>query len=446
MSAGITQTNENMASLGTLNKRRVRMLPIVGTASDHDALCRFLTLIFGAGYQAEFQAAVGNPYYEPSDRLYLRRIGQIIGHVQLTHRVMQVGSLEIPVAGLHGLATASECRGRGLGTHLVLAAEKQMLQAGALVGLLKTRIPDFFSRTGWVACGGSERWAASPHAVLSKLLENGISQTPRSRRKARIQVRPWRRWEECAIGRVYRQNLSRSFGLLDRNQAYWHWLLERRAYDQVYVALEGPDLWDLDETSTKVVGYAAIKGDRVLEIMAAPGCKRAAFELLSRACGDAIERDRRQVILHAAPNRGLFVPVDALGESSCTSGAEYGDVFMARLLNPLGLLCAMTGVYAKRAAKAMHSNPVELGLLIDGQKFQIEVTDKGCRATADAMGRSYLRMNGSDGTRLLLGQIDWDRALIEGRISPSTQVACDVGRTLFPQLPFWWSPLEDLTL
>ena len=53
-----------------------------------------------------------------------------------------------------------------------------------------------------------------------------------------------------------------SYGLLERNRPYWHWLLERRAYDQFYVALDGPDLWDFNESSTQLVGYAAIKGER----------------------------------------------------------------------------------------------------------------------------------------------------------------------------------------
>ena len=60
--------------------------------------------------------------------------------------------------------------------------------------------------------------------------------------------------------RVYNQNLPGSYGPLERTRAYWQWLLERRAFDQLYVALDGPNLWDLDESTTQIVGYAAIKG------------------------------------------------------------------------------------------------------------------------------------------------------------------------------------------
>ena len=209
------------------------------------------------------------------------------------------------MAGLQGLATAANCRQQGLGTHLLLAAEKQMAQSGALVGLLRTRIPHFFRRTGWALCGGSSGWAATPHAVLGRLLEQGLG----LRRTARIQVRPWRRWEEDAIARVYRQNLPGSYGRLERNRPYWHWLLERRAYDQFYVALDGPDLWDFKESSTRLVGYAAIKGEKIVELVTAPDRRKAAMELLARACGDAIEQDHRRISLHApagSPLLGYF--------------------------------------------------------------------------------------------------------------------------------------------
>ena len=62
----------------------------------------------------------------------------------------------------------------------------------------------------------------------------------RRRRASTIQVRPWRRWEEDAVARIYRQNLAGSFGPLERTRSYWHCLLERRAYDHFYVSAGRP--------------------------------------------------------------------------------------------------------------------------------------------------------------------------------------------------------------
>jgi hypothetical protein len=103
----------------------------------------------------------------------------------------------------------------------------------------------------------------------------------------------------------------------------------------------------------------------------------------------------------------------------------------------------MCGAFVERAKAAGLGRPLELGLLVDGRKYQIEIAGRA-RATADTLGRSYLRLNVADFTRLLLGQLDWDRALAEDRVAPSTALAGDVGRVLFPPLPFWRPLLDEL--
>jgi hypothetical protein len=53
-------------------------------------------------------------------------------------------------------------------------------------------------------------------------------------------------------------------------------------------------------------------------------------------------------------------------------------------------------------------------------------------------------MNVADFTRLVLGHLDWDDALEDGRVRPSTNLALRAGRVLFPQLPLWFPPLDSL--
>jgi GNAT superfamily N-acetyltransferase len=422
-----------------VERRRVRLPIVPGTISDHFAVRTFLSEIFGSTYAAEFQTALNDPSYRADHRLLLHRAGRIIAHAQMTRRMMQFGSLSLPVAGLQGLATAANCRGQGLGTHLLSAAEKHMVEAGALVGLLRTRVPHFFRRTGWALCGDSAGCSASPHAVLGRLLEQGLG----LQRTARIQVRPWRRWEEESVARVYRQGLAGSYGTLERSSAYWHWLLERRAYDQFYVALDGPDLFDLQESSTRLVGYAAVKGDRIVELVTARERRKATIELLARTCGDAIEQDHRRIVLNVpagSPALGFFC-----GEPQMSPdwNHEPMECCMARLLDPLRLMRVMCGVFAGRAKEAGLARPLELGLFVEGQKYQLEIADS-VRVSRGTFGRSYLRLNVADFTRLLLGQLDWDRALEEGRVIPSTGLAREAGRALFPALPFWRPMLDDL--
>jgi hypothetical protein len=103
----------------------------------------------------------------------------------------------------------------------------------------------------------------------------------------------------------------------------------------------------------------------------------------------------------------------------------------------------MCGVFVQRANAAGLARPLELGMLVDGRKYQIEIMGSG-RASADMLGRSYLRLNVADFTRAVLGQLDWDRALEQGRVAPSTELAADAARVLFPSLPFWRPLLDDL--
>jgi predicted N-acetyltransferase YhbS len=434
--------------------RRPRSAIIPATHADHGPIYCFLAEVFGGLDPAEFRAERDDPFYQPLDRLLLRRGGRIIGHVHLTHRVMQFGSVQVPAIGFARLAVAEECCGRGLGTHLLSGAEEQMAQSGALVGLLRTRIPHYFRRTGWALCGQPSYLRAGTHAVLARLAERGL----RRDRHPRLHIRPWRQWEEKALVRVYRQNLAGSYGLLQRTQAYWHWLLGRQAHDQIYVALDGTDLWDLTEATTRAVGYAVIRGERILELMTTPGRNRVAAELLARVCGDAVEYDRSTIVLHAPADHPLSDILHEAGgwrhDQECEarrsrpgphpSRPARPEVQMARLLDPLGLLRLLCGEFLRRAKEARLPLPQTLGLLVDGRKYQIEITPGGANASPDSKGRSYLSLNVADFTRLLLGQLDWDRAEVEGRLVASTALARQAGRALFPHLPFWRPLLDDL--
>jgi predicted N-acetyltransferase YhbS len=460
MSAAVTSSSSSEADRKG-GHRRVRSPIVPARAGDHESIYRFLATLFPGPMLAEFKASLADPFYEPRDRLLLKRAGALVAHVHLTRRVMQFGPNQIPVAGLKWLATAPHCRYQGLASHLLSAAERQAIQEGALVGLLRTRIPHFFRRAGWALCGQPSLSQANTRTVLARLLDEGLRRHRRGH--PRLHIRPWRRWEEKAVVRIYRQNLPGRYGPFDRTLAYWQWLLRRQAYDQIYVALDGPDLWDLEEVSTPAVGYVVLKGHRVIELMTAPGRPRVAAELLAHACGDAIEHDHHSIVLHAPPDspfHHILAPSEGppAGERAvvpafhgcgppgrCEQDPERGEVWMARLLQPKLLLERLCGEFCLRARQARLARPLELGLQVEGQKYQLELSNCGAAVTCQRMGRSYLRMNVADFTRLLLGQLDWDRAVADKRLEASTALAQEIGRVLFPRLPLWYPPLDELT-
>ena len=447
--------------------RRVRLPVLRARSGEHTAIYHFLQNVFQAPSRAEFSASMEDPFYEPCDRLLLRRGRRIVSHVHITHRTMQFGPTPIPVAGLDYLGVAPECRNQGLGTHLLRAAESQMIADGALLGMVRTSVPEFFRHTGWVSCGQPSWRRANARTLLARLLDRGLIPRP----KRRLHIRPWLQWEQAALARVYSQNLvseiddagssqqpsdpgcqdcSRgsigsigpvAHGALERTSPYWQWLLNRHSYDEVYVALQGPEQLELGEISTHIVGYAVTRGEQIVELMAAPDRPRAAVRLLARCCGDAIEHDRQCVLLHGPPWCPLFEIFD---EADGCGPPEHGETHMVRLLNPPELLRRLAGQFQRRAASAHLPRPVDLGLLVDGQKYQITLDRQGVGVASQRVGRSYLCLNVFDFTRLVLGQLDWDAAMADGRLECSTALAHEAGKALFPSLPLWRPPWDHM--
>jgi len=423
-------------------KRRQRWAVVPGTSGDHPAVYFFLQELFQRPGRAEFKASIDDPFYEPHDRLLVKRGRDIVGHALAKHREVHFGPLELPVGWLSWLGTSPECRRLGLGTRLLAAAEEHLRRTGALVGLLKTDSPHFFRRSGWALCGRHSFSRADARAVLSELLDRGL----RRRRRSKLQIRPFRRWELGALERIYNQNVQGTYGPLVRTEAYWQWLERRRGYDQIYVALDGPELLELDEVNTRPVGYAVTLGEQIVEIHSAPDFRKLArAELLARCCGDAIEHSRYGVLLRAPEGHPLYDVFQAARGRHLHHVADRGQVYMAKLLDPPALLGRLGGELHRRADEARLSRPLDLGLWFDGKKLQLELRPDGVRVVPGRMGRSYLRMNVADFTRLLLGQLDWDVALRDARITASTPLAQTAARALFPPLPLWYPPFDELT-
>ena len=385
--------------------------------------------------RAEFNASLEDPFYEPFDRLLLRHKRRIVAHVHLTHRTMHFGAMPIPAAAWVAGRRAGT-PGQGLGTHLLRAAESRMAIGGALVGMLRTSIPRFFRRTGWALCGQASYRRADARALLARLLDRGL--IPRPRR--RLHIRPWLQWEQAALARIYTRTCKNGavgrdaadghvpaharHGPLERTDAYWQWLLNRHAYDQVYVALEGPEQLELGEISTRIVGYAVTRGEQIVELMTAPDRPRAAAELLARCCGDAIEHDRHCVLLHAPPGCPLFEIFDEAGGCGPLACAGPRRGVHDAAVGPAGAIAAAVRPVRSPRRGGPPAAPVGLGPV--GRRPEVPTGAwgrEGVAVTSQRVGRSYLRLNVADFTRLVLGQLDWDAAIADGRLECSTALA-----------------------
>jgi len=245
--------------------------------------------------------------------------------------------------------------------------------------------------------------------------------------------------------RLYSEMFAGRAGHFDRTEAYWRWLVSRKCFDRIYVAIDGPDNFELEDNPAKIVGYVIIAEDRVLELATAKTHRHVARELLARACSEAIERDYHMVTLHAPPDDPLFEIFRIAGGTLQAAEANQGEVHMARLMNPPAFLKALCPELHERAERAGLTRPCELGILVGGEKYRLLVTRRSVKFGRHKIGRSYLACNAANFTRLLLGHLDVAEAVAESRVRASTQLAVETARTLFPQLPVWRPPLDELS-
>ena len=412
---------------------------------DHHLIHRLLVSVLHQPTQAEFQAEQEDPFYEPTDRLLVKRGHQIVAHAHLVKRDLCFGNCRWPVAIVSDFAVAPEFQGRRCGSRLLRAAEQNMQQEGATLGVLRTRTPEFFQDRGWCVCLRHSYSVAGARRILSYLRENETqSQDPLKPDAPPLNIRIWRHVEQAALIRLYEADVSNVHGPIMRSDSYWRWLISRRAYDRIYVAINGPDKIELDDSCDPIVGYAVMKEGRILELVRDPAWPQAGSQLLARACRDAIEHDLHDVRLDAAPNDPLHAVLAAAGGNQFYHEAQNGEVFMVKLFDPLGFLRSLEPTLQQRVKASSHRLPVELGLNLNGEKYTLAVRQRSVKLLPGRLGRSYLECGWAELTQLMLGHLDVLSAIQAERIHASTRVAGDLAGTLFPQLPIWRPPWDEL--
>jgi predicted acetyltransferase len=343
---------------------------------------------------------------------------------------MCFGELRLPVSQVHWLGTLPEFRSQGYASRLLHRAEQEMLGAGAVLGFLRTRSPQFFRQFGWAVCGRHSASQAKAREVLARLSAEPGTRPP-------LSIRLWRHVELPSLMRVYSQNTLKAYGPLERSEAYWRWLISRKAFDHIIVAIHGRDRMELVDTNAPIVGYAVVRQGRVDELLASPDFSHAAVQILARACGDSIERNRHTIEVEAPPGDPLHRLMVEAGGTTNAGESDGGLVQMVKILDPDGFIKAIEPVLVERARAANLPADCELGLFVDGVKHTLTVTRRGAKLATGRLGRSYLALKGNEFTRLLLGHNEVTVPVEQERIVPSTQIALETARALFPRLPLW---------
>ena len=407
-------------------------------AGDHPSIYQWLLAVFHAPSREEFYAEQDDPTYEPVNRLLVKRGPRIVSHAQLLDRTMHFGSLRLPVSQLAWLGTLPEFRRQGAASRLLTAADERMCSDGAALGLLRTRVPRFFHRAGWAVCGRHCFSRANPREILARYWAG-----PELRRDS-LNIRLWRHFELPALMRIYAQNTAESFGPLQRDEAYWRWLISRAAFDHIIIALAGPDRLDLNETAAPIVGYAVVRQERIVELLTNPAYPTAGVQLLARACSDALERRGNDIVFEGPAGDPLHQFIQTAGGALHHHEADEGEVFMAKLVDSARFFERLAPIMEARFRAADSSKSCELGLLAGCEKFLLTIDRGGARIARGRLGRSYLTCTPAELTRLLLGHSSPADAAAQGRLSASTQLALELAGILFPRLPAWRPLWDDL--
>jgi len=412
-----------------------------GSAGDHAGVYHLLSTVFQGPSYDDFLSTLDDPFYEPNDRILVKNGHQILSHVYIGKREMHFGSRQLPISVVNGLATLPEARQAGFGRRLMTLAEEAMRADSAEMGMLRTKIPYFFRSCDWALCGRHCISRARTRDVLAQISQRDVPSYAQP--EPALRIRPWRQVELPSLMRLYQGTTSSGYGAYDRTEAYWRWLISRKAFDHIFVAVKGADKFDLDDNES-IVGYVITRQDQVLELMADPRYPSAHVQLLARACGEAIECDAHAISYQGPSNDPLHQLFFQGGGEVQHHELQQGEVTMVKLFEPWAFLQSMLPELHQRAETASLTRPTELGLSVDGQKYLLVLTRRSAKLQAGRLGRSYLTCNMAELTRMLLGHADLSEAADQGRVEPSTRVALELGRVLFPELPMWRSTLDDL--
>jgi predicted N-acetyltransferase YhbS len=417
---------------------------IRGTAGDHPHVSQFLTAVSHRPSAAEFQAQIDAPFYHPQDRLLVKRAGEVIAHVRLTRRELRFGSQSIFAGNLSDFAVLHEYRRRGCGSQLLAAAEQQLRNVGCFLATVRTRHPQYFIKRGWCAGLQPHSAMAHTHEIMAYLCQDGpATVSPLQCPTPPLNIRLWRQVELDALKRLYSGNSAGILGPPVRDDAYWRWLIDRRGYDRIYVAIEGPDRLDLNDPGAPIVGYACMRRGHILEIMAADDSPRVTAELLKRACGDAMERDFHHLRIDAPPGRSVHAILANARDHSLSRDSGSGAAVLASVLDVGEFLQQCGDELHRRARGAGQSLPCELGLRVGNDRYVVAVNRNGTQVREGKPGRSQLVCSRSQFCQLAIGQLDVAAELDARRLIATTNFAREFACAVFPRLPMWNTAWDD---
>jgi predicted acetyltransferase len=417
----------------------------VASATDHKAVHQFLVTVFQEPTETQFQHAINAPRYEPLDRMLMRLDDEIVAHVQLSHRTLFFGELALPTIDVRHLGTLPEYRQQGLATDLLCAIENETNLHGALILTVRARLPEYFQQQGWNEWLNYSFSSANPRALISRLemLKPAAPTSYLESAPPELHVRLWRRNELDSIRQLYAGQTTERYGGTCRDEADWQWLISGGSSDRIYVAVRDSETEAYSPTTGEIVGYAVVRDSCVMELVVDESTD-AARRLLVRVCADAMETGRHCVEYHAAPDCPLHQVFRSADGTHSTVNTHGGRQLLAKLLYPEQFLLKMRKTFSRRASRARLNCPRSLSVETESMRFRINLGRRQASIVYDDLHDNVVRMEQRHLNSLLLGQMNIERLIAMGLADVSDDHAFETALALFPALPTWRTPWEDL--
>ncbi|MCA9185646.1 MAG: GNAT family N-acetyltransferase [Pirellulaceae bacterium] len=450
---GVSTGYESVGSVGIRDLRMVDRYCLLetedgsrlvepATSRDHAEIHQLLLAVFQGPSRREFGSQNEHPLYEPSDRLVIRERGRLVAHIHPQYRRIVFADQSLMVGNLDALCTLPEYRGRGYAHQLMLGAEEQLQAAGAAMAMVCTDQPAFFREMGYAPCGRHCFSSASPRDILAQL----ELVRPKYRRWEQpppsLNIRLWRQTELGSLMRIYNDNTAEGFGATQRDEDHWRWLINRQAFDQIYVAIDGPDRLDLEHRNSPIVGYAVVRRGQIVELMTSPLHDQSAAQLVRRVCADAIERDQLRVTAHAPPGHPIHQLIEDAGGRHFAAETVGSRTWMAKVFDPLEFLRRQRHNVAARVKATKRNLPIEFGMLLDGQPLTVSVTRRTVKVSSGGNLSDRLELDSPTLTQMLLGHASPSELSDRGQLAYVTDETLEIAEAVFPKLPFW-QPVFD---
>lgn len=402
----------------------------LASEADHEAVFQTLVHVYPGVDREVFLGALGDPGYQPEQRILAKVDGRIVSHAHLTERTIRYGAGgTLAMNGVMWVGTLPEYRGLGFAQNLIRIADGRGRETHAAVQAVTTKMPRFYTPLGYGACG--RQTAAQTLSRNLPQVSDGVAEG----RGGAWHVRPWRQVELGDLMRLYDAQFAAVTGSVVRSEDYWRWIIGRRYAHVIWVACQG-------ET---VRGYAFVKDHRVLEIATDPTHPQALRALLGRVRAEALERAYPQVVVHAPPGHPAIEAILQSAGRVVDLDEADGSCSMYHIPSLERFLASAMSELVARAEASPAPGALELGLTVGDRRWLLHVEGEKSRIEPDKLSRRHLTLTAPALVRLLMGQTGIDLAVEEDGAESSTGTALETARILFPRRPVWRSPLDAAT-